>query len=184
MRPMTTRRPKGELSNEDRDLFRREVGSVRPLSRSDRRSVRPSPPSPRARSRERDDAEVMASLLDDFDENADTGEALSYRQAGVQLSVLRRLRRGHYRCQASLDLHGMFVDHARSAVIEFLQEARDRDYRCVRIVHGKGLRSGNRGPVLKGKLSAWLRRRREVLAFTSARRVDGGTGAVYVLLQR
>jgi len=180
---MTERQRKSGISEAERELFRREVGSVRPLAESDRRRPRATPPSPHPHSRDRDDADVMASLLDDVEEAFDTGEDLSYRQPGVKLTVLRRLRRGQYRCQASLDLHGMFANQAREAVAHFLREARDRDHRCVRIVHGKGLRSGHRGPVLKGKLAGWLRRREEVLAFTSARRVDGGTGAVYVLLR-
>lgn len=128
----------------------------------------------------------MAQLLTDTpgDLDVDTGEHLTYHQPGIQPRVMRRLRRGHYRCQAELDLHGMVVNVARQSLLAFLEQARQRQYRCVRIIHGKGLRSGQRGPVLKVKLAGWLQQRQEVLAYTSARPNDGGTGAVYVLLKR
>lgn len=175
-----------QLSDTERSLFREETRNIRPLSRAARRKPQHSLPSARPRSREADDADVIANLLTDGPDHEDveTGDELSYRQPGVQLSVFRKLRRGQYRVQAELDLHGLFVATAREAVARFLLDARDRDYRCVRIVHGKGLRSGHRGPVMKTKLAYWLRQRREVLAYTSARQVDGGTGAVYVLLRR
>lgn len=175
---------KPPISDSERSLFRETLGEVAPVKLAGRRTARRRPPSPRPRSTEADEAAVLEELLTDDPEAFDTGEELYYRQPGVQHGVMRRLRRGHYRCQAELDLHGLFVDTARREVVRFLAHAQDSHYRCVRIVHGKGLRSGNRGPVLKTRLAGWLRRRREVLAFCSARRVDGGTGAVYVLLRR
>jgi DNA-nicking Smr family endonuclease len=111
-----------------------------------------------------------------------SGDELVYHRAGVQTSVLRKLRRGQYRVQAEIDLHGMTVVEAKQALREFLANALDRQFRCVRIIHGKGLRSGHRGPVLKGVVSSVLRRVGPVVAYVSARQVDGGTGAVYVLL--
>jgi len=184
----------GNVMNQDKDtisehesaLFRREVAGAKPVSNKLRHKPERKLPSARPRSREADDLAVMAEILRDGPEELDveSGDELSFRQPGVQLGVMRRLKRGHYRCQAELDLHGQIVSAARTAVVMFLNEAQDLDYRCVRIVHGKGLRSGNRGPVLKTKLAHWLRQRLEVLAYTSARQVDGGTGAVYVLLRR
>lgn len=128
----------------------------------------------------------MTELFDDPPPDPDlaTGDELVYRRNGVQSSVMRRLRRGYYRCQAEIDLHGMVVATARLSLADFLQEAHDFNYRCVRIIHGKGLRSGHRGPVLKTKVTGWLRQRNEVLAYISARPVDGGTGALYVLLRK
>ena len=101
---------------------------------------------------------------------------------GVQPAVGRRLRRGEYRVEREIDLHGLTVAEAKQALRGFLIEALERGVRCVRIVHGKGLRSGHRGPVLKATVSAVLRRSGAVLAYVSARPADGGTGAVYVLL--
>lgn len=174
------------LSPDESELFRREVAGAKPVAQNRRRKPERILPSARPRSREADDVAVMAELLRDSPEDleVESGDEISHRQPGVQLSVMRRLRRGHYRCQAELDLHGQVVSAARVAVVMFLNEAQDMDYRCVRIVHGKGLRSGHRGPVLKTKVANWLRQRQEVLAYSSAREVDGGTGAIYVLLRR
>lgn len=174
-----------KISEDEAALFRDAVGPVTDL-RHRRRAPQRALPSARPRMREADDAAVMAELLVDAPPNPDveTGDDLVHRREGVQHAVIRRLRRGHYRCQAEIDLHGMVVDVARRYLSEFLHEALDRGYRCVRVVHGKGLRSGNRGPVLKVKVAGWLRQRDEVLAYVSARPVDGGTGALYVLLRK
>lgn len=173
------------ISDEDSALFRSMVGPVAEV-RYRRREPRRRLPSTRPRMREADDAAVMAELLVDAppDPDVETGDDIVHRRPGVQHAVIRRLRRGHYRCQAEIDLHGMVVEVARRCLTEFLQDALDRGYRCVRVVHGKGLRSGNRGPVLKVKVAGWLRQRDEVLAYVSARPVDGGTGALYVLLRK
>jgi DNA-nicking Smr family endonuclease len=93
------------------------------------------------------------------------------------------LRGGHWVVQSELDLHGLRVDEAREALARFLAEVRRRGDRCVRIIHGKGLRSRNREPVLKSKVRGWLRQRDEVLAFVEARPIAGGSGAVVVLLK-
>jgi DNA-nicking Smr family endonuclease len=111
-----------------------------------------------------------------------SGEELVFNRDAVQPGVLRKLRRGHYRVQGEIDLHGLNVAQAKQALRDFLVEAVQQRWQCVRIVHGKGLRSGHRGPVLKGAVSGLLKRTGRVLAYVSARPVDGGTGAVYVLL--
>lgn len=173
------------LSAEERALFRDQVGGVTPVPQTTRAPQR-ALPSARPRMREADEAAVMAEIFDTAppDPDLETGDELLHRQAGVQHSVVRRLRRGHYRCQAEIDLHGMVVAVARRCLAEFLHESLARGYRCVRVVHGKGLRSGHRGPVLKAKVAHWLRQRAEVLAYSSARPTDGGTGALYVLLRK
>ena len=102
----------------------------------------------------------------------------------MQQAILRKLRRGQFQVGAALDLHGMTVATARDALAAFLQHARRDSLGCVRIIHGKGKRSHHRGPVLKQKINHWLRQRDEVLAFCSARPMDGGTGAIYVLLRK
>ncbi|HEX8758053.1 MAG TPA: Smr/MutS family protein [Steroidobacteraceae bacterium] len=123
------------------------------------------------------------SLREDFiDPALASGEELVFHRAGMQPALLRKLRRGDYRVQGEIDLHGLTVAEAKQALREFLGEALLRQWRCVRIVHGKGLRSGHRGPVLKGMVAGMLRKVGPVVAYVSARQVDGGTGAVYVLL--
>jgi len=113
----------------------------------------------------------------------DGAEPLSFRRAGVRDQVMRKLRRGLFPTEDELDLHGLNQALARDVLAEFIAHQRDAGHRCVRIIHGKGYRSGARGPILKILVNGWLKRHLDVLAFCSAREIDGGTGAVYVLLR-
>jgi DNA-nicking Smr family endonuclease len=172
-------------ADEDSEDFRAAMADVRRRSASDRVTFVTPPPPPRPRSLEADERAVLEELRHaplDF-ETMEAGDALAYRAEGLQDSAWRRLRRGGYRVGAELDLHGYNRAGAQAAVVEFLADCHDRGVRCVRIIHGKGLRSPNTGPVIKSLLDAWLRRRRDVLAFCSAQPKEGGTGAVYVLLR-
>ena len=117
------------------------------------------------------------------DEAVTGDQALSFQRAGVRIQVMRRLRRGLYPIEGELDLHGLSQTAARDRLAGFLARSRDGGCRCVRIIHGKGYRSGARGPVLKAAVNLWLRRHMDVMAFVSARAIDGGGGAVYVLLR-
>jgi DNA-nicking Smr family endonuclease len=171
-------------TDDDSDLFRSAVGPVRRI-RSDRDRSRRRPPAPKANQRERDEARVMDDLAHgpiDFT-RVETGEEISYLRPGLQKRVLTRLRRGHWRIEDELDLHSMNLEAARASIRHFLDEA-ERDGRsCVRIIHGKGLRSGPDGPQLKRLTASLLSRHDRVAAFASAPPHDGGTGAVYVLMR-
>jgi DNA-nicking Smr family endonuclease len=159
---------------------------VEPLEEP-RRVVVPRPrPAPLPRQTRRDEQAALAESLAgpvSLDDALDSGEELAFARDGLPRQVLRKLRRGHWVVQASLDLHGMNRAEAASSVSEFLRGCVARRVRCVRIVHGKGLGSRNREPVLKGKLRRWLMPRDEVLAFCQAPAVHGGGGAVLVLLR-
>ncbi|MDN5871803.1 MAG: Smr/MutS family protein [Nitrococcus sp.] len=171
----------------DLELFRAAMQSVQPLDVEEHPDIDSPRPAPVPLQRLTDERAVLRELLRPADGVSppanETGEELAFLRPGLQRRVLRRLRRGHYSVAAELDLHGMTVAIAHGALARFLAHCRRRDYRCVRIVHGKGQRSSNRGPILKGKVDRWLRQRAEVLAFCSTPPMDGGTGAVYVLLQ-
>jgi DNA-nicking Smr family endonuclease len=166
--------------------FSEAVKGVTPLATSPR-AQHPRPPHPpQPVSRLRDDQEVLAaSVSDGVDHESllDADESLSYCAPGIGADVLRRLRRGEWSIQAQIDLHGHRVDEAREALVEFLRESIKRGLRCVRVVHGKGLGSLGKVPVLKGKVRRWLAQRDEVIAFCQARGADGGAGAVMVLLR-
>jgi DNA-nicking Smr family endonuclease len=168
----------------DARLFREAVRDVKPLSADTPATDQRRRPLPVARFSRADRHAVLEESLDgrSGDPELASGDELVYHRAGIQTSVLKKLRRGQYRVQAEIDLHGLTVAEAKQALREFLATALERQFRCVRIIHGKGLRSGHRGPVLKGVVSSVLRRVRPVVAYVSARQVDGGTGAVYVLL--
>jgi DNA-nicking Smr family endonuclease len=172
---------------EEARLFREAVRDVKPLERAQAAAEparRPRRARPAARFSRADRLAVLEESLRDeaLDPQLASGEELVFQREGIQAGVLRKLRRGDYRVQGEIDLHGLTVAEAKQALREFLGEALLRQWRCVRIIHGKGLRSGHRGPVLKGMVSAMLRKVGPVLAYVSARQVDGGTGAVYVLL--
>lgn len=168
----------------EEELFLSAMEGVRPLSH-DRVQVVRRRPAPIPRQAQADAEAVLAELLaDEYDPEAlESGEELVYARAGLQRRALRKLRRGHFSLGGELDLHGMTVRVAHAALQEFLVQCRRQDLRCVRIIHGKGRRSTNKGPVLKTKVDRWLRQRDDVLAFCSAQPADGGTGALYVLLR-
>ncbi|MGH8282910.1 MAG: Smr/MutS family protein [Gammaproteobacteria bacterium] len=170
------------LSDEEKQQFRDAVADTKRLPY---KPVRSGPkPKPHARFARAAAVEVLNECLTGLPDPSEPllGDGLFYAKPGVQNTVLRKLRRGYFSVGAELDLHGLRSDAARVVLVEFLQSVRGKRIRCVRIIHGKGYRSGPRGPVLKQKLNGWLRQRDEVMAFCSARPVDGGTGAVYVLL--
>lgn len=173
-------------SRRDAELFRRSIGDVVPLPPSGKtESTLPRPlPIPRQHLAD-EQAALQESLSDEF--NVDTllesDEALSYARPGIGPDTLRKLRRGHWVIQTQLDLHGMRRDEAREALGEFLRNAVKRGMRCVRVIHGKGLGSLNKEPVLKSKVRSWLVQKDEVIAFCQARAADGGAGALVVLLK-
>lgn len=156
---------------------------MRPLAH-DRHVPKPRRPPPRARFTRADRLAVLEESLhgEAGDPLLAAGDELVYRRPGVQDAVLRKLRRGQYRVEGEIDLHGLTVAQAREALREYVARAITGGARCIRVVHGKGLRSGHRGPVVKHAANAVLRRMGVVVAFVSAREVDGGTGALYVLL--
>jgi DNA-nicking Smr family endonuclease len=179
------KRPTPTLPDEeDIRLFRDAIGPVREL-----RAEPPPPPVPRPEPRahmlEADEAAVPGELLElAFDPAVmEMGEELSYLREGYPPRLLRQLKRGQFSIQDELDLHQMNAAAAQSSIASFLAEARQHGLRCVRIVHGKGLRSKAAGPVLKVLTDRLLRRRDDVVAFASARPAQGGTGAVVVLLR-
>jgi DNA-nicking Smr family endonuclease len=168
----------------DLELFREAVRDVRRLNSSTHSIERPKP-APKARFMRADQREVLRESLLPVADPAllETGDELSFKRDGIPDTVLRKLRRGEYVVDAELDLHGMNATDARTAMKDFLLDALSARKRCIRIVHGKGRRSGPKGPVLKNLVNRWLRQVDAVIAFGSARPNDGGSGAVYVLLR-
>jgi DNA-nicking Smr family endonuclease len=171
----------------DADIFRRSIGEVEPLKVPPRTTLtRVPPPLPLPLQTRLDEEAVLhEALSDEYDPESllDTDDSLSYCRTGVRQEVVRKLRRGAWSVQDQLDLHGMRREEAREALSEFIRESVKRGLRCLRVIHGKGLGSIGKEPVLKGKVRAWLVQKEEVIAFCQARPHDGGAGAVLVLLQ-
>ncbi len=174
------------MTDNDQDEFRRAVSGTRPLQTEQRVPAARPKPRPRATFSRADDQDVLAESLDDDIDTIEHGYggALRFHRPHVGRRTMRKLTRGGYSVQAEIDLHGMTLAEARPRLRDFIQYSAQRGHLCVRVVHGKGRGSGDRGPVLKHAVNRWLRKWETVLAFVSTRQVHGGTGAIYVLLQR
>ena len=177
--------PDEPVIDSDLQLFKAAVKNARPLN-IDVPYTEKNYPKPIAKQFMRDEKQALRdSLSDDFypAHELESGEELLYLRTGQSPGVLSKLRRGFWVVQAQIDLHGLISDEAREYVAEFLSGCKKRNIRCVRIVHGKGLGSRNREPVLKHKLRNWLVQKDEVIAYAQAKPEDGGSGAVIVLLK-
>ena len=173
----------------EKEIFATAVGIVKPLPPKHRPGHRASlpvvPTAPIAVQHQLDEQAVMREALsDEFDVETllDTDDALSYRRMGIGTDVTRKLRKGGWSIQGQVDLHGLRREDAREALVDFIKDAARMGWRCVRVVHGKGLGSPGKTPVLKGKVQSWLIQKQEVLAFVQARPAHGGAGALVVLL--
>lgn len=171
---------------EDIDLLREALRDVAPIRASDRVLHAKPRRKPLPEQRMKDERQALAESLSErlpLELALESGEELAFARAGLGSQVLRKLRRGHWVVQDQLDLHGLRSEEARVLLADFLNDALRRGHRCVRVVHGKGLGSRNREPVLKKKVAVWLAQRDEVLAYCQAPATAGGGGAALVLLK-
>jgi DNA-nicking Smr family endonuclease len=180
------KQPKNTPSPDDLSLFYEAVRDAVPLAK-DGRNLPAPPPAPLVPVQtllDEHDA-LFEALIEplDWEQGLETGEELSYLRDGLSRQVLKKLRRGHWIVQDHIDLHGLNREEARESLGRFLAHCLRRGLRCVRIVHGKGLSSKNREPVLKAKVRVWLMHRDEVLAYCQAPAAQGGSGALLVLLK-
>jgi DNA-nicking Smr family endonuclease len=174
-----------EALPDDFALFRaemRDVAPQAPVNRAEPQRARPAPVPAKSLEDQRAVLHELAALAAD-DDDTEREDDWAYLRPGLPRDILRKLRRTHWVIQEQLDLHGLTADEAALAMAEFLAECRRRGVRCVRIVHGKGLRSRGREPVLKRRIRRLLTRRDEVLAFVEPRAIHGGGGAVVALLE-
>lgn len=182
---------KRDLTSEEREIFRQAVSGTRKIlprnithGKITPEKIRPAPiPLPTTI---QDQQQVLQDILPEHLNAADleTGEELFFSRGGLQHRALRKLRRGGYTIQSELDLHGLTRHEALTTLAHFLANNAQNGVRCVLIIHGKGHGSQHKNPVLKGLVNQWLQKYEKVLAFCSAQPIDGGTGAVYVLLKK
>jgi DNA-nicking Smr family endonuclease len=196
---MAKRRPTqpAVVESEEARVFRAAVADVKPLQHIPRADAAAAQAGekPRHRIRRRspaaavEDLDAVMPLIAVAEDGSPASAAvvgetvLGFQRAGVRIQEMRKLRRGLFPAQAELDLHGFTQAVARDQLADFIVASRDAGLRCVRVIHGKGYRNGGRGAVLKTAVDLWLRRHMDVLAFASAKAIDGGTGALYVLLR-
>jgi len=172
-------------------LFIEAMADVKPITRK-KRIEKNAETRPKNFSEEHDpEADTLLRLknLVEYGEGfivADTPEYIEGAGYKVNPEVTRRLHRGDFSIQGHIDLHGLGVEAAREAFEMFLKDAIATGKRAVLIVHGRGLSSPEK-PVLKTKVLEWVTSgpwRKWVIAFSSARLCDGGTGATYLLLRQ
>lgn len=171
---------------EEKEMFSIAVGRVSPLPHKDRSNLAKEQPPPIPVQQQLDEQRVLRETMsDEWDTSSllDTDEALSFRRPGIGPDVVRKLRKGDWSVQAQVDLHSLRTDEAREALGGFIRESFKTGLRCVRVVHGKGLGSPGKVPVLKSKVQSWLIQKNQVLAFVQATPAHGGAGALLVLLQ-
>jgi DNA-nicking Smr family endonuclease len=174
---------KKTLTSEDRDLFRHAIGNVRAVNSDKVLLNKENKPKPYPRLLTTDiDSHLIDSAATDI-EKVGLEDSLNFIAPGLQNNVLKKLRRGYFGLDGEIDLHGLTSNAAKRQLLHFLHGCVEAGYRCVHIVHGKGYRSADNHPVLKNNLNLWLRQHKDVQAFCSAPPKDGGTGAVFVLLQ-
>jgi DNA-nicking Smr family endonuclease len=170
----------------EKNLFINAAGAVQPLSHIPKALLKKKPPPPEPKQQQLDDQAVLREAIsDEFDVSTllNSDDHLSFRRPGIGTDVTHRLRRGDWSIQRQLDLHGLRSDEARERLSQFIRESHRHGIRCVRVVHGKGLGSPGKSPVLKNKVHSWLVQKKEVLAFVQAKPAEGGAGALVVLLQ-
>lgn len=186
MQQLAAKNLANSLIENEADIFKKAVKDARPLEVNDTLQHMPAKPKPIPQQFIRDERQALKDSLSDHYipmHELETGEELLYLRDGQSPSVLSKLRRGFWVVQAQIDLHGLISDEARAYVAEFIADCKKNNVRCIRIVHGKGLGSRNREPVLKHKLRNWLMQKDEVIAYAQAKPEDGGSGAVIVLLK-
>ena len=169
----------------DKDLFLKAAGKVQPLAVPAKAPLKTEKPKPVPVQRQRDEQAVLSEAIsDEFDVSTllDADEHMSFRRPGIGPDVTRKLRKGDWTIQREIDLHGLRSDEARVALADFIRQAHRQGLRCVRVVHGKGLGSPGKTPVLKNKVHSWLVQKQQVMAFVQAKPAEGGAGALVVLL--
>ncbi len=174
------------LREAESNLFARAVGVVQRMPDPVRAPVPKTNVAPVAKQRQKDEQAVLRDALsDEFDASTllDTDDMLSFRRPGIGRDVTHKLRKGDWAIQREVDLHGLRSEEARVVLAEFIRNAHRQGLRCLRVVHGKGLGSPGKTPVLKSKVHSWLVQKNQVMAFVQAKPAEGGAGALVVLLK-
>jgi DNA-nicking Smr family endonuclease len=170
------------LSDEDKRLFAEAVTASKPLTKKKRIEENKKAEATSNLAYRRYQASHIppltptASLV-----NADS--TLLFRKTNVSNKKIQQLQQGLFPKPEVLDLHGLTENEAINRLKDFIYQSQKRKITVVLIIHGKGNHNSLNAPILKNAVNEQLRHLDAVLAFCSARSEDGGSGAVYVLLQ-
>ena len=173
----------------DNDLFKKEIGEVKPIKRKDTVDTYSQTPKPKPIAKKfiEDEKKVLVDSISDNFESIDyflARDELFYIKKNHSPDIVKKLRNGSWVVEDSIDLHGLTSDEAKVALVEFISYCKQRGIRCIRIIHGKGYNSKNKEPVLKNKVKKWLIQKQEVIWFVQAHNHDGGGGALLTLLEK
>lgn len=173
----------------DNDLFKKEIGEVKPIKRKDKVDTYSQIPKPKPVAKKflEDEKKVLTDSISDNFESIDyflARDELFYIKKNHSPDIVKKLRNGSWVVEDSIDLHGLTSDEAKVALVEFISHCKQRGIRCIRIIHGKGYNSKNKEPVLKNKVKKWLIQKQEVICFVQAPNHDGGGGALITLLEK
>lgn len=178
------------MTDDDSNLFRKQMGDVAPLSKSaDRvplqKTIEQTPGLElRRRAAQQEIAKDADGLTsEEYIPMVEPRDVLEFKREGVQYGVFKNLRQGKYHIDSRLDLHRLTVEQARQQVYQFIRDCLKHDIRCGLITHGRG-ENRDKPALLKSCTNQWLRQLDEVLAFHSAQPQHGGTGATYVMLRK
>jgi DNA-nicking Smr family endonuclease len=171
-------------NSEGAALFRGAVSDAQPLTSRARHTPKDKPVA-KARPHRKEPQLPIKQVPGNAAEPPETEpeDSMSFQRSNITRKIMRDLRRGKYPIQEEIDLHGCTRAEAKTLLEQFIMEAAQHGLSCIRVIHGKGMRSGSEGPVLKSAVNRWLRTWDPVAAFCLARPSDGGSGAVYVLLR-
>jgi len=176
------------MQNDDENIFQEAVKNVKPLKIKSK-TIEPASskpkPKPIAKKFLEDEKKVLLdSLSDDYIyEDGELEDGLLFLRDGHSPDIIKKLKKGYWVVQGSIDLHGMISQEAKTYIVDYIQDCKKRHVRCIRIIHGKGIGSKNKEPVLRNKVKNWLAQKDEVIAYSQAPKHDGGSGAVIVLLK-
>lgn len=172
-------------NDKDNKLFRELMKEVKPLKKDNKATINRAKPEAKPINLIQDQIDVVHDMLSDHyqDDPILLTGALEYYQSGIQKKTFKKLKQGKFTVEDIVDLHGLTIDKARDLINNFINHALQQQLKCVQIIHGKGYKSHEKGPVLKPLVNSWLRQKNDVLAFCSTLQREGGTGAVYVLLK-
>ncbi|MGZ8161298.1 MAG: Smr/MutS family protein [Methylobacter sp.] len=171
------------VPSQDSELFRLSVGKVEPVKKDKILLKKGEKPKPFPKSQAINMEDHLISTAETDIEKVSLEDTMSFMAPGLQRNVLKKLRQGYFGLDAEIDLHGLSSNEAKRQLLNFLHGCVEDGFRCVLIVHGKGYRSPDNHPILKNNLNLWLRQHKDVQAFCSAPPKQGGTGALFALLQ-